>query len=88
MDNKQEIEFSRKHESDSGCTATVCLITDKHIFFVNAGDSRQMLVRCDEKWNGYKLGDNYFELDFPTSFRKVLRPLMISTKVKSGTFPA
>jgi len=54
MTNKEEIEFSREYESDSGCTATVCLITDDHIFFANAGDSRQVLVRYDKSWDGYR----------------------------------
>ena len=29
----------------TGCTATVCLISDNKIFFANAGDSRSVLCR-------------------------------------------
>ena len=38
-------------EGDSGCTGTVCLIAPKHIFFANAGDSRNILVRKDKNWD-------------------------------------
>lgn len=42
----------KKEEVSSGSTATALLITPKHYLFINAGDSRSLLVRKDDSATG------------------------------------